>query len=80
MGAMARFEEPAAGADGWTGWVQPVRRGYKLACCDCGLVHSMRFRLVKNPRGRGLKIQFRARRNERSTALMRRWRKRKKRR
>ncbi len=20
-------------------WVQPVRKGYKMGCCDCGLVH-----------------------------------------
>jgi hypothetical protein len=52
-------------------WVQPVRRGYKLACCDCGLVHRVDFRLY---RGR---VQFRAFRNERATALMRRHAKRK---
>lgn len=54
-------------------WVQPRRRGYKMACCDCGLVHTLNFRLVKW--GRGTKIQFQASRNERSTALMRRQRK-----
>ena len=48
-------------------WVQPVRRGYKLSCCDCGLVHTVDFRIY---RGR---IQFRAFRNERSTGQSRRW-------
>ena len=48
-------------------WVQPVRRDYKLACCDCGLVHELDFRIYKG------RIQFRARRNNRSTAMMRRW-------
>lgn len=48
-------------------WVQPVRRGYKLACCDCGLVHTMDFRIYKG------RVQFRADRNERSTGQMRRW-------
>lgn len=66
---MARFERPGPGE-----WVQPVRRGYKLACCDCDLVHTIDFRLVKNARG-AKRIQFRAYRNERSTALMRRYRK-----
>lgn len=42
-------------------WLQPVRQGYRLACCDCGLVHRVDFRVV---RGR---IQFRARRNARAT-------------
>lgn len=56
------FERPKA-----LEWVQPIRRGYKLACCDCGLVHMMDFRIH---RGR---IQFRADRNERSTGQMRRW-------
>lgn len=51
-------------------WVQPKRRGYKMACCDCGLVHVLNFRLMKW--GRGTKIQFQAFRNERSTALVRR--------
>lgn len=36
------YEKPKAGQ-----WVQPVRRGYKLACCDCGLVHTMDFRLYR---------------------------------
>ena len=51
-------------------WVQPTRRGYKMMCCDCGLVHVLNFRLLKF--GNGHKIQFQASRNERSTALARR--------
>ena len=58
---MARYERPKAGQ-----WVQPIRRGYKLCCCDCGLVHKMDFR-VRNGRA-----QYRAYRDERSTALVRR--------
>lgn len=63
---MASYQKPEAGE-----WVQPIRRGYKLACCDCGLVHNLDFRVL---RGR---VQFRAFRNERSTALTRRHEKRK---
>ncbi len=55
------FERPKAGE-----WVQPVRRGYKLACCDCGLVHRMDFRIYQG------RVQFRAFRAPRSTASMRR--------
>lgn len=43
-------------------WVQPVRKGYKLACCDCGLVHEMDFRIHKG------RVQFRARRHNKATA------------
>jgi len=58
---MPRYAEPKAGE-----WVQPVRKGYKMCCCDCGLVHSIDFR-VKDGR-----VQFRVFRNNRSTALVRR--------
>jgi len=32
-------------------WVQPIRKGYKMACCDCG-----QFRARRNNRATG---QFR---------------------
>lgn len=50
-------------------WEQPVRKNYKMACCDCGLVHDVDFRIHKG------KIQMRARRNGRSTGQLRRWNK-----
>ena len=53
-------------------WVQPVRHGYKVMCCDCGLVHTINFRLVSRGPGRGFKIQFQAFRNARATAAARR--------
>jgi hypothetical protein len=53
-------------------WVQPVRKGYKMGCCDCGLVHTVNFRIVKR------RIQFQAFRDERKTAAHRRERKKKK--
>ncbi|MDP1890515.1 MAG: hypothetical protein Q8K55_06435 [Gemmatimonadaceae bacterium] len=56
-----KFDEPEADE-----WVLPVRKGYKLACCDCALVHDVDFRV------KGGRIQFRVRRNNRSTAMMRR--------
>jgi len=53
-------------------WIQPYRKGYKLCCCDCGLVHTVNFRLVKNKRGRGKKIQLQAFRDNRATGQVRR--------
>lgn len=47
-------------------WVQPVRRGYRMRCCDCGLVHRMDFRIFKT------RAQFRCWRDERATAAIRR--------
>jgi len=37
-----RFPKVKAGQ-----WVQPVRRGYLMSCCDCALVHRMDFRVVE---------------------------------
>ena len=63
---MGRTYKPAK--DGQ--WIAPVKRGYKMACCDCGLVHTLDFEHI--PRGRGRKIIFRAWRDERATAAIRR--------
>lgn len=47
-------------------WVQPVRKGYKMACCSCGLVHRLDFRVLNG------RIQFRAFSDNRATAAIRR--------
>jgi len=54
-------------------WVQPTRDGYRMRCCDCGLVHRVDFRLVS--RGLGNNILFRMFRDNRATAASRRVRK-----
>lgn len=41
-------------------WVQPVRRGYLMECCDCGLVHRLNFRLIKSKDGKRNWIQLQA--------------------
>lgn len=51
-------------------WIRSIKKGYKMACCDCGLVHRMEFAHI--PYGSGRKIIFRAWRDERSTAAKRR--------
>lgn len=56
-----RYQQVQAGE-----WVQPVRKGYRLRCCDCGLVHTLNFRLFRR------RIQFQAFRHNRATAAVRR--------
>jgi hypothetical protein len=64
-------QEKAVHPDGWSRWVFPVMDGYKMTCCDCGLVHDMQFRVTEEYD----RVEFRVRRNERSTAAVRRYRK-----
>jgi hypothetical protein len=51
---LKRFRVEKEGAKGWSRWIQPVERGYLMACCDCSLVHRMDFRVVEG------RAQFRA--------------------
>ena len=55
-------------------WIQPVMKGYLMACCDCGLVHRMDFRIVKGHKKRKLveQVQLRASRARNYTAAQRR--------
>lgn len=53
---MKRIKPEKELANGWTRWVQPVKRGYIMACCDCGLCHRMDFRIHEG------RVQFRAQR------------------
>lgn len=57
--------------NGWSEWIHPVcKPSYRMACCDCGLIHDMQFKVVKY-RGQS-RIIFRASRNNRATSAMRR--------
>lgn len=67
---MARIRQEYAVNGRWSRWVRPIRKGYKMACCDCGLVHDMDFRIVGD---KAKRIQFRVARNNRSTGQVRRW-------
>lgn len=58
---MSRFRVMDAGE-----WTRPSRKGYRMGCCDCGLVHTMNFKLIKG------RIWMQGFRNERSTAALRR--------
>lgn len=79
---MAKFRKEFEGDNGWTRWIPPRMTGYKLACCDCGLVHDTQFKVLRvtkrnkdgsweGVRIAGTKVLFRVRRNDRSTAAMR---------
>ncbi len=50
-------------------WIHPLK-GYRMACCDCGLVHHIDFRIVQH-KGRN-RIVFAGTRDRRATAAMRR--------
>ena len=54
-------------SDGWTDWISTLGGGHRISCCDCGLAHDFQFRR----RGRW-ETEWRASRNERSTAQIRR--------
>ncbi len=82
---MPRFRREVEQDTGWSRDVTPRMRGYKMACCDCGLVHDMEFDVVPVLKdgpdwfehGEPLdpatyRVVFRARRNNRSTGQMRR--------
>ena len=47
-------------------WVSLVMTGYKMACCDCGLVHRLDFRIVDD------RVEFRTYRDNRATGQIRR--------
>lgn len=60
-----------AGDDGWSEWIDPIMtQPYRMACCDCNLVHEIEFRADPEDGN----VNFRARRNNRSTAQLRRHR------
>lgn len=31
----------------WTDWVRPRMTNYQMSCCDCGLVHTINFSVLK---------------------------------
>lgn len=52
------FEIMYEGDDGWSDWVHP-QPGYRMKCCDCGLVHDMEFMLVRQDQISGLTDELR---------------------
>ena len=60
--------------DEFSEWVDPKQDSYLMACCDCGLVHELQFRVAKFTTDDGdecdvqhdpnLHAQFRAKRRD----------------
>lgn len=50
----------------WGEWMRVRKRNFKEQCCDCGLIHRLDFRIVDGH------IEIRTRRDDRSTAAVRR--------
>lgn len=82
---MPRIEPVIEQEDGWSDWITPTMAHYRMACCDCGLVHDMQFlavRVTKTlPDGswaykeldpKKYRVVFKASRNNRSSGQMRR--------
>ena len=84
---MAKYRQEVEQEDGWSKEIAPNMNLYKMACCDCGLVHDVTYWVVKvtkvNEDGTwecedaddSYRVIFRARRNKRSTAQVRRYKK-----
>lgn len=66
---MRRLKPTPVDDKGWTDWIQPKKRGFVLACCDCGLSHRLQFRIVHKGKRQG--IQFRAKRDRKQTTIQR---------
>ena len=82
---MPKFHIENETEGGWSRWVPPLHKGYRMACCDCALVHNMEFKVVhvtktmkdgswlyEDVKGNKLRVMFRAQRNKRSTSALRR--------
>lgn len=86
-GRQLKYRQVEAEPNGWSEEIFPTMDGsYRMACCDCGLVHELVFSVVEVTRKfsdgsfasvpalKKYRVAFRAKRNERATAAMRRWR------
>ena len=49
----------------WSRWCYPIMKDYKIVCCDCGLVHDMEFRSRRNNRSTGQVRRHMRRKEER---------------
>lgn len=81
-----RYPVAFAQENGWSEWHR-LRRGYQMACCDCGLVHRFEHMVARRSRAkakpgyavtgervRDAVVLFRVQRNNRATAQLRRHR------
>ena len=52
-------------------WIEPVKRGFIHACCECSLVHVTDYK-IEGGRGSAGRVKFRLRVDRRRTAAARR--------
>lgn len=52
-------------------WIQPIKKGYLMACCDCALVHRVDFRIVTDTKTGKQSVQLKASRSPKYTASQR---------
>lgn len=69
---MTKYRQEVAEDGVWSRWVRPIPEGYKMCCCDCGLVHVMDVRIVHEPEEECDRVEFRVRRDNRATGQVRR--------
>jgi len=51
-------------------WQMPIMKKYKMACCDCGLVHNIDFKVIDNDTQKPIKngrVLMKATRNNKLT-------------
>lgn len=53
-----RYKTAVEGPNGWSDWIHPTPRGYLMACCDCGLVHEVQFRVISMARATKTTVQL----------------------
>jgi len=79
------YQKMTVRKDGYCEWVFPIMKGYRMACCDCNLVHELELEVyeVKKTRedgsfeaiqrkGKKWRVRLRAKRNNRATGQLRR--------
>lgn len=80
-----KFDKLIEGRNGWTKWQYPLMKTYRMACCDCGLVHSVQFGVIQQTtvetkkagfryrviESPEMRVRMRAKRNNKQTRLLR---------
>lgn len=62
-----KYIKQVSNEDGWTDWIRPEMKEYRLACCDCGSVHRIDFRIRRGG------VEYRAMKDYRATGQKRRY-------
>lgn len=83
---MAKYPVIEGVNDGWSELIFPDMKHYKMACCDCCLIHAIRFtvyettkkdkngnfEIIGKAKSKTLRVGIEVKRDNRATAAMRR--------